>query len=473
MRFIRRADRQVSDAELDQHLTAIFDDDLTPGAPRALYSFVSAIPQSPPASGSTRLPLIWRTAGRRAQLAASLAVTTVLAAGLLFVAANRGSHNVPAGNLAPCSTGPAASPSPATAEPTSSPVPQGTFSPTGSMAIARDQATATLLCDGRVLIAGGMGAPRTSGSAALAAAELYDPTTGIFSPTGSLATARMDHTATLLPDGHVLITGGLGATRADGTATLASAELYDPASGLFSPTGSMASARFDAAATLLDDGRVLVAGGFLDSVGDGSMAGLVSAELYDPATGRFSPTGSLTTARAANTATLLLDGRVLIAGGISGDLYDPQTGSFSSAGPAVSRRYLHTATRLLDGRVLLAGGYGDGPTLTATELYDPNAGKFIATGSMAVDRTHSAAALLPGGRVLIAGGDSATAGTIATAELYDPATGAFSSAGSMTVARTWETATTLRDGRVLIAGGDGLADGGSPPRLASAELYQP
>ena len=175
--------------------------------------------------------------------------------------------------------------------------PTSGFSPTGPMITPRSDQTATLLPDGLVLIVGGY-----DNGLALATSELYDPGTGIFSPTGSLANARYYHSATLLPSGRVLIAGGQ-----DGTNT---AELYDPKTGTFSPTGSMAIERLLQSATLLPNGRVLVACGTDDA----------SAELYDPATGVFSPTRSMLTVRQHATATLLPDGRVLIAGGDSEDV---------------------------------------------------------------------------------------------------------------------------------------------------------
>jgi hypothetical protein len=186
------------------------------------------------------------------------------------------------------------------------------------MGTARLDYTATALPDGRVVIAGGW-----DGSKRLASAEIYDPATGKFSPTGPMTTAREGQTATLLSGGRVLIAGGVDA----GEVTVASAELYDPAAGTFSPTGSLATARSGHSATALPDGRVLIAGG--SPVDDGS-AVVASAELYDPAAGKFSPAGPMTTAREAQTATLLSDGRVLIAGGNDGskelasaELYQP------------------------------------------------------------------------------------------------------------------------------------------------------
>jgi predicted amidohydrolase YtcJ len=189
------------------------------------------------------------------------------------------------------------------------------------MTAARDNHTATLLSDGRVLIAGG-----EDDSSHLASAELYDPKAGTFSPTGSMTAARDSHTATLLSDGRVLIAGGdAGLAGIPGAETLVSAELYDPATGTFSATGSMAAARHSHTATLLSDGRILIVGGADPDHG----VYVASAELYDPASGKFSPTGSMAAARTG-TATLLSDGRVLIAGGYDGsadlasaELYQP------------------------------------------------------------------------------------------------------------------------------------------------------
>jgi hypothetical protein len=298
-----------------------------------------------------------------------------------------------------------------------------------------------------------------------------------------MTAARMSHAAALLRNGKVLIAGG---ATGSGDMCLASAELYDEASGTFSPTGSMATTRAGTPAVVLKDGRVLIAGGYYFDA-DGNTVALASAELYDPAHGTFSATGSMAEARYGHTATLLEDGRVLVAGGTkdrgptlaSAELYDPQTGSFSPTGWMTTARVGHTATLLENGLVLLAGGSRArepaNPTyLDLAELYDPAHGTFSATGSMAEARYGHTATLLEDGRVLVAGGmtlgEGGVKASLASAELYDPANAGFSSAGSMASPRGGHVALVLADGRLLIAGGS-VYDPLKPTYLSSAELY--
>jgi len=290
------------------------------------------------------------------------------------------------------------------------------FTATGSMTSSRHGHTATLLNNGSVLLAGGH-----SGTAFLASAELYDPATGIFTSTGSMTSARYLHTATLLNNGKVLIAGGYYG------GSLTSAELYDPATGTFTATGSMTSPRDAHSATLLNNGKVLIAGG---ENAFGGFASVASAELYDPATGTFTATGSMTTARNLQTGTLLNNGKVIIAGGYTGagvtasaELYDPATGTFSPTGSMTGARYIQTGTLLNNGKVLLAAGWtsASGPASASAELYDPATGIFSAPGSMAGARFYQTATLLNNGNVLLAGGHSGSA-ILASAELYQPTT---------------------------------------------------
>lgn len=368
----------------------------------------------------------------------------------------------------------------ATVSPTASPSPappqSGTFGPTGSMIDARAGHTATLLADGRILLSGG-----SDGNQVLASAELYDPKTGTFSATGSMTTPRIRHTATLLSNGRVLIAGGADG---NGNEISSSAELYDPSTGTFSSTGSMLVSRERYTATLLTDGRVLFAGGDLVH---GSTY-LSSAELYDQNTGTFVPTGSMETAREGQTATLLADGRVLMAGGQSqhgylgdlstAELYDARTGAFSPTGSMTTFRSSHTATLLADGRVLIAAGEraqpGGADDLSSAELYDPKTAKFTATGSMPESIAGYPGyrpTLLTDGRVLFAGGYLLGSYT-ASALLYDPNSNTFAPTGPMGSARYGHTITLLADGRVLVAGGWVSPIGGASPYV-SAEVYQP
>jgi uncharacterized repeat protein (TIGR01451 family) len=307
---------------------------------------------------------------------------------------------------------------------------------------------------------------------ATATAELYDPATGTWSVTGSMSTARGTHTATLLPNGTVLVAGG-GSTGGVATAT---AELYDPATGTWSVTGSMSTARaehggWQQQAPLLPNGQVLVAGGRDVADGCSSQGGTATAtaELYDPVTGTWSVTGSMAVIRQDHEATLLPNGTVLVEGGQDGintvydsaELYDPATGTWSVTGSMSTGRRSHEATLLDSGEVLVPGGATSSGVAATAEIYDPATGTWSVTGSMTFVRAIYSSTLLLDGTVLVAGG----VGGGSSAELYDPATGTWSLTGSMNTSRVLHTATRLLDGTVLVAGGNG---GDS-----SAELYDP
>lgn len=241
----------------------------------------------------------------------------------------------------------------------------GTWSDTGAMLTARDGNTVTLLDDGKVLVAGGV----SRGGDYLTTAELYDPGTGTWTPTGTMSTGRAVHTATMLTNGTVLVAGGWSDTQG----YLSSAELFSPVSGTWSATGTMGMGRYHHTATLLPGGNVLVAGGENGVAGPGA---LDTAELYDSATGTWSATGNLLWPTSGHTATMLPDGRVLLAGGgipdtAGAEVYDPATQNWSAVQSMSTGRYYHTTTLLTDGRVLVAGGHGDGDesVLSTAELY--------------------------------------------------------------------------------------------------------
>ncbi|HYH97926.1 kelch repeat-containing protein [Hyalangium sp.] len=344
--------------------------------------------------------------------------------------------------------------------------PSGAWASTGSLASRRAKHTAMLLPNGKVLATGG-GIYRNYSYDALATAEVYDPASGTWGAVGTMASPRYEHTATLLPNGKVLVVGGYTSSTA-----LATAELYDPATGTWSATGTMAASRHAHTATLLPNGKVLVVGGY------NYYGNLATAELYDPATGTWSATGTMAISRYDHTATLLPNGKVLVAGGYSSysygnvssaEVYDPATGTWSATGSMASPRRLHTATLLPNGKVLIVGG---GSTyyanLVTSELYDPATGTWSATGSLNSRRFFLTATLLPNGKVLVAGGADDSS-ILVNAEVYDPATGIWSVGATMAGPRYAHTATLLPNGDVLVAAGTGP----SGTALTTAELYQP
>jgi hypothetical protein len=276
----------------------------------------------------------------------------------------------------------------------------------------------------------------------------------------------------LLPDGRVLIAGGVTNENVRGFA-LASAELYDPRTGAFSATGEMATARDSPTATLLNNGKVLFVGWCYPGTGFTCLP--VNAELYDRGTGTFAATGDRSF-EGADTATLLPNGKVLVIAGhartgrAAVELYDPSTGVFTSAGEATPGLSGRPVVLLTNGQVLFAGGSmgdGDGASDIA-DRYDPATGAFSRTGKMNVGREQHTATLLPDGSVLVAGGHL-TSDLAASAEIYDPIKGAFTRTANMPTAHELHTATLLGDGTVLIAGGF------EPwPFLTSkAEIYHP
>jgi len=332
---------------------------------------------------------------------------------------------------------------------------------------------------GDVLIAGGINAAGN----AVGTAEIYNPTTEIFSNTGTMITARAFHTATELANGTILLTGGQNAS---GT-PLSSAEIYNESNQLFHATaGKMVAARSLQAATALQNGHVLITGG----VGSGGIP-LATAEIYTPSTGEFTATSSnMNFKRAAHTATLLNNGQVLIAGGYSdvgrttvqntAELYNPSNQTFTTiTDRMLDNRYFDQAQLLtgatLNGYVLLAGGHDTNVVTATAELYNPSAQAFITTASvMTISRMQFASAVLQSGQVLLCGGLTNASTVTQTAEIYTPG-GVFGPTGNMTDFRRYHTATAFVTGpligEVLVTGGQDSTTIAST--VSTAELYDP
>jgi N-acetylneuraminic acid mutarotase len=457
--------------ELDRLLGAYFEKGTNELSDRVIDAALDQIDHTRQRS-ALRLPRRFPTMTMPIRIATA-AVIGVLAVGGAFYltrpdrpAVGGPSPEPSASEIASAPANPSASPSLAVIQ-----AREPSWTPTGGMTVARTQQTATLLPDGKVLVAGG-GEFRDLGIFAVASAELYDPGSGSWTATGNMAEGRESHTATLLPDGKVLVAGGNDRNDLE---RLSSAELYDPSSGSWTATGNMATARVYHTATLLRNGKVLVAGG---SVTNDQQLEAASAELYDPTTRSWTATGSMNGSRGGHTATLLPDGKVLVAGGYhigeslaSAELYDPASGSWTATGNmagtrAAETQATQTATLLPDGKVLVVGSTTDSGF--AAELYDPGSGAWTFTGPMDGIRYLHTATLLPNGMVLVAGGGTGRSSSPLDAELYDPRTGSWAAAVNMITHPSGHTATLLLDGRVLVAGGNTDA-----PASASAELYDP
>ena len=290
-------------------------------------------------------------------------------------------------------------------------------------------------------------------------------TNGTFHAVGNMNTGRTFAAAALLDDGKVLVAGGDSFTR--------SAQLFDPVSETFSNTGSLNVGRcYGCGVAKLQDGRVLVAGGWAGG------PVLTSAEIYDPSTHAFSlVSGTMGTARLGPNVHRLNDGNVFIAFGHGGfspaptaELFDPTSGTFTATGsPSISR--LPTSVKLADGRILLVGGQDNSAAyISLGEIYDPAVGQFSVTASMTVPRHAPEAILLPDGKVLVTGGlTKDSVGVLNTAEIYDPVSESFTATGSMASRRVNHRMVPTADGKVLVIGG---ADASFAP-IASTEVYDP
>jgi uncharacterized protein (TIGR03437 family) len=331
--------------------------------------------------------------------------------------------------------------------------PQG-WTATGAPAVSRSAGHRTvLLANGKVLNLGG----------GVSTVEIYDPVTGQWSATASMGIARLRPIALRLINGKVLVAGGTGDN---------SAELYDPVTGMWSATGSLNQARQTAAGVLLADGRVLITGGTISRL----------AEIYDPNTGVWSSAGTMTAVRFAGTnsatltSTILSDGRVLAVGGSdssgalrSAELFNPVTGIWTATGSLSSGRFNHSATLLPNGKVLVTGGSSiignvcPVPT-QSTELYDPATEQWSANGNLANPRAGHTTVLTADGQVLVVGGNQDTSCFArSTSEIYGPATGGGRSAGDLDTVYIPLHATLLANRKVLAVGsGASLFDSGAP-----------
>lgn len=348
-----------------------------------------------------------------------------------------------------------------------------------SFSVARSLHSATLLPNGKVLIVGGRNS-RDGGLSYtyLGSAELYDPATNSWAPAAALAAPRAAHSTTLLPNGRILVAGGV-----DALGRLSSAELYDPAADLWTPAAAMTTRRSAHSATLLPNGKVLVAGG------DAFTANRISsAELYDPASGSWSAAASLAANHGGHAATLLASGKVLVIGGLTtyAELYDPVRDAWAPAGTVafrfdIAEVTLPAATALPDGRILVSGGYylnafshfHPPEAMDDVELYDATTNAWTIAAPLINRRAAHTATLLGNGKVLVAGGGRPplVGNYISTlaAETFDPASGTWSGAGVLAAGRSLHTATLLGNGKVLLVGGEG--DDGN--MLASSELFTP
>lgn len=341
---------------------------------------------------------------------------------------------------------------------------QPIWTTTGSLHTARSGHTATVLQNGKVLVVGGLIGCK-SNCDETNSAELYDPATGLWNVVASAHWPRFQHAAVRLTDGRVLVVGGVGPPS---RLVLTAVEVYDPGTGTWSLTGDLKTGHPEPQATLLADGKVLLTG-FGHSFNPDN-----PSEIYDPVTGHWSFTGKTSFGYGPHTANLLPSGKVLVATGAlifffpTAEVYDPATNNWSMTGSLTTPRTYHAAVSLNTGKVLIAGGLVEGRNvISSTELYDPVVGRWQETGKMIVNRVQHALTVLRNGKVLASGGVTELFGNqLKNAELYDPATGSWLRTANANLARNKHTASLLANGKVLVVGGNDNAG-----LLDSAELF--
>jgi N-acetylneuraminic acid mutarotase len=383
----------------------------------------------------------------------------------------------------------------------------GAWSKLGSHAHSGADAAGVVLSDGRVVVAGGALDRQAGRNTNITAAVDILGTDLVWKSAAPMAVARQGHSATLMGNGQMLVAGGSDG----GLIALASAERYDPVANSWTPAGAMSSPRIGHTASALQNGKVLVTGGDNRPDGCSCTSYFASADLYDPSTNTWSSTGSLLTARSGHTATVLPNGKVLVAGGFGGassppgggggviisiggggtnppagggapstpvggagsvllssaEIYDPVTGKWSAAAAMTQPRVYHTATLLPSGRVLVVGG-GAGTVTNTAEMYDPATDQWTTIASMSTAREQHLATILPDGRVLVVGGINDTASAVfgvSNGEIYDPLANTWSSAGQMRVPRQHFVLAPLPDGRIML-------EGGLPNRAGPPEYYK-
>lgn len=419
------------------------------------------------------------------------AVATPPASGPLGSTSTTAPVDSPASTASPSQVLASGSASPAASPWTSPSVFDGSWLPAGELLLGRSQTHVVQLGDDIVLVVGfdNVCSPGAAWDESVGT-ELGNPLAQVWMEAGSLPSPRDRFALARLPDGRALVTGGTTSQGAEiGPRSYSSTYLFDPGARSWSRSGLLNTARSDPAAAVLADGRVLVAGGYYaDLPANPPRRMLASSELFNPATGTWSRTGSLLEARYGASAVTLADGRVLIVGGwpivqngpaplfgplptplASAEVYDPETGRWSRAGELDLARTNFVLVALADGGALVAGGrvwleppgYAREPT-SRTDRFDPKTSTWTPTGDMAVAAADRTGIRLPDGQVLVAGGDLTVheanvdfplTGLTADAEIYDPEADVWESTTPMPRSRSGASAIVLEDGSVLLVGG--------------------